>query len=376
MTLQLQQYFETLIQCVATFYFSVSLMLAFIKSPGGDIYRPYRQSKRMLTVAFASMSANLFAWCVMTTGNWVQFNYAIACIDIILFYLEELLLCYSFCHILSNSFLSRRRITKDAAQMGAASMLVLAPLLPSLAAHWRMCLLTAVIIMVENIAELALLFRKQYKLNGELLDNYFSDDTHRFVRWTSRSIVLLIISWVFALVTMFTNVYVNWVFQIYMVSLNLYIAVNFINFAPAYGNIARAYLPEDTSDTEPAANCENSSNTDTESNTLAEKITTWVEAKKYVGAQFTIDELANALGTNKNYLSFFINERYGMNFSAWVSRLRVEEAKRLMAANPCRKLEDIAYQVGFSSPSYFSKVFSLHEGVAPTVWRKEKSTRK
>lgn len=377
MTLQLQQYFETLIQSVATFYFAISLMLAFIKPPIGDIYRPYRQSKRMLTAAFASMATNLFAWCVMTTGDWMQFNYAIACIDIILFYLEELLLCYSFCHILNNSFLSRRRIIKDAAQMCAASLLALAPLLPSLATHWRMCLLTAVIIMVENIVELALLFRKQYKLNGELLDNYFSDDTHRFVRWTSRSIMLLIVSWVFALVTMFTNVYVNWVFQIYMVSLNLYIAVNFINFAPIYGSIARAYLPDDNnSSTDDNDNDTPEDKAETERNTLAEKITAWMEAKKYVGAQFTIDELANALCTNKNYLSFFINERYGMNFSAWVSKLRVEEAKRLMAADPCRKLEDIAYQVGFSSPSYFSKVFSLHEGVAPTVWRKKQNTMK
>lgn len=378
MILRLQQYFEILIQCVATFYLTISLMLAFIKSPGSDIYLPYRQSKRMLMAAFASMAANLYAWCIMTTGNWMQFNYAIACFDIILFYLEELLLCYSFCHILNNSFLSRRRVAKDASQMGVASLLVLAPLTPALTQHWRMFLLAAVIIMVENIVELALLFRKQYKLNGELLDNYFSYDMHRFVRWTSRSITLLIVSWMFAIVTMFTDVCVNWLFQIYMVSLNLYIAVNFINFAPEYGNIARAYQLDspdgDTSDT--GNNPTGTDNTDdTTRNTLANKITAWVEEKKYAGTQFTIDELANALGTNKNYLSYFINERYGTNFSAWVSRLRVEEAKRLMAANPCRKLEEIAYQVGFSSPSYFSKVFSLHEGVSPTVWRKGKKTR-
>lgn len=375
MILQLQQYFEILIQCVATFYFAISLMLAFIKSPGSDTYRPYRQSKRMLVAAFASMAANLCAWCIMTTGDWMQFNYAIACVDIILFYLEELLLCYSFCHILNNSFLSRRRLAKDASQMGMAALLVLAALTPALSQHWKMFLLAAVIIMMENIVELALLFRRQYRLNGELLDNYFSYDTHRFVRWTSRSITLLIVSWVLAIVTMFTDVYVNWLFQIYMVSLNLYIAVNFINFAPAYGNIARAYQLGNPGDG--ANNTDNNSTGtyDTERNTLASKITAWVEAKKYVGAQFTIDELANTLGTNKNYLSYFINERYGMNFSAWVSNLRVEEAKRLMTANPCRKLEEIAYQVGFSSPSYFSKVFSLHEGVSPTVWRRGKKTR-
>ena len=42
-----------------------------------------------------------------------------------------------------------------------------------------------------------------------------------------------------------------------------------------------------------------------------------------------------------------------------------------MSADTERKLEDIAYQVGFSSPSYFSKVFSFHEGMSPTVWKKK-----
>ena len=96
-----------------------------------------------------------------------------------------------------------------------------------------------------------------------------------------------------------------------------------------------------------------------------------MEAKEYVGSQFTIDELATKLGTNKGYLSFFINEHFGTNFSVWVSGLRINEAKQLMTANPERKMEDIAYTVGFSSPSYFSKVFASHEGKSPTVWRRE-----
>ncbi|MEE0671056.1 helix-turn-helix domain-containing protein [Prevotella sp.] len=49
----------------------------------------------------------------------------------------------------------------------------------------------------------------------------------------------------------------------------------------------------------------------------------------------------------------------------------MNEAKQLMTANPDRKMEDIAYTVGFSSPSYFSKVFASHEGMSPTVWRRE-----
>ena len=74
-------------------------------------------------------------------------------------------------------------------------------------------------------------------------------------------------------------------------------------------------------------------------------------------------------GTNHTYLSRFLKETHGVNFSEWVSGLRVSKAKELMRKNPKDKLENVAYLSGFSSLSYFSKVFSHLEGVSPARWR-------
>lgn len=368
---QLQECFEVIALCVASIYLTICICIGFFKAPKDELYRPYRQSKRMLTAALASMAINLIMWRILTTGDWSKFNYGIAILDVVLFYFEELMLCYSFCHILNNSFLTRRRITKDVTQIVIATVLVLLPLIPGLQHLTQYFFIVALIVMVVNISELAFLFRKQYKLNGEMLDKYFSNDMHYFVRWTSRSITLLIISWVFALVTLFTNVYVNLVFQAYMITLNFYIAINFANFCTKYGDIARAYLPAGEDPEDIIVKPKETDSQTIEVHTLEQRINTWMEAKEYVGSQFTIDELATKLGTNKGYLSFFINEHFGTNFSVWVSSLRINEAKQLMTANPERKMEDIAYTVGFSSPSYFSKVFASHEGMSPTVWRRE-----
>ena len=368
---QLQECFEVIALCVASIYLTICICIGFFKAPKDELYRPYRQSKRMLTAALASMAINLIMWRILTTGDWSKFNYGIAILDVVLFYFEELMMCYSFCHILNNSFLTRRRITKDVTHILVATVLVLLPLIPGLQHLTQYFFLAALIIMVVNISELAFLFRKQYKLNGEMLDNYLSNDMHYFVRWTSRSITLLIISWVFAVVTLFTNVYVNLVFQAYMVTLNFYIAINFTNFCTKYGDIARAYLPAGEDPEDIIIKPKETDSQTIEVQTLEHRINTWMEAKEYVGSQFTIDELATKLGTNKGYLSFFINEHFGTNFSVWVSGPRINEAKQLMTANPERKMEDIAYTVGFSSPSYFSKVFASHEGMSPTVWRRE-----
>ena len=104
---------------------------------------------------------------------------------------------------------------------------------------------------------------------------------------------------------------------------------------------------------------------------LRPRITKWVESKAYMCEQFTIEELAAKLYTNKTYLSSFIREEYGMNFSGWIAHLRIEEAKRMMRENPDQKLIDVAFNVGFSSLAYFSSVFSKIEGVSPSVWLKK-----
>ena len=179
---------------------------------------------------------------------------------------------------------------------------------------------------------------------------------------------MCVVSWCLAIVTMFGDIYINWLYQFYVISLNVYIAVSFVNYAAKYGDLAKATVEDMGSEMiEPSAVPDSF----VENNTIDSRLQRWLNDKKYLYEQLTIDDLAQAIGTNKNYLSYHINEKYGMSFSSWIADMRICEAKRLMSENPDCKLETIAYSSGFSSASYFSKVFSLHEGMSPTRWRKE-----
>lgn len=102
---------------------------------------------------------------------------------------------------------------------------------------------------------------------------------------------------------------------------------------------------------------------------LEKRIEEWKEEKQYLTDQLTINDIAERLGTDRRYLSRFINEHYGINFSRWISEMRINEAKRLMEKEPDEGLEWVALQTGFSSLSYFSKVFSQVVGVSPKKWR-------
>ena len=47
-----------------------------------------------------------------------------------------------------------------------------------------------------------------------------------------------------------------------------------------------------------------------------------------------------------------------------------QHTREYMLAHPNVKQEEVALHSGFSSSSYFSKVFSREEGITPVLWRK------
>ena len=58
----------------------------------------------------------------------------------------------------------------------------------------------------------------------------------------------------------------------------------------------------------------------------------------------------------------------GSTFKEYLSMVRVEESKRLLA-NTDYSLIDIAVATGFQDQSYFSKVFKRYTGLTPGQYR-------
>ena len=58
----------------------------------------------------------------------------------------------------------------------------------------------------------------------------------------------------------------------------------------------------------------------------------------------------------------------GVNFTDYVSRVRIEKAKDLLL-NPNLRISEIAYVVGFQSLTHFNRVFKRILGQSPTDYR-------
>ena len=75
------------------------------------------------------------------------------------------------------------------------------------------------------------------------------------------------------------------------------------------------------------------------------------EGKPYLNPKLKITDMCRQLGTNRSYLSTFINREYGMNFSRYINRLRLEELERLRTdpAQKGVKAMELIQHAGFNS---------------------------
>lgn len=160
----------------------------------------------------------------------------------------------------------------------------------------------------------------------------------------------------------------------------IYAFVCVINFSLNYNKVAVAITPGELGGND--ANLpENADNEDTMSSTtslndslrdiLHEKTQRWIERGGYRTPGITIEHVARDMGTNRSYLSRYLNELRHVNFYEWVAQLRIEEAQSLMRTHPSMLIEQIASRVGFTSASTFSSTFKKIVGITPNKWRNQ-----
>jgi len=78
----------------------------------------------------------------------------------------------------------------------------------------------------------------------------------------------------------------------------------------------------------------------------------------------SLEEAAGQIGLTPEYLSSLFLKETGRNFSAFVTDLRIEDDKRLLASRGARIFE-VAQKVGITDPRYFCRVFRKHTGLSP-----------
>ena len=95
--------------------------------------------------------------------------------------------------------------------------------------------------------------------------------------------------------------------------------------------------------------------------------------RRNLGEEIAIDDLARAALFSKFHFSRVFHRVTGLSPGHFLSALRIQEAKRLLATTPM-SVTDISHRVGYASVGSFTTRFTHSVGASPTLYRQYSRT--
>ena len=100
---------------------------------------------------------------------------------------------------------------------------------------------------------------------------------------------------------------------------------------------------------------------------------TLTQILRYIQMNYSVDltaeELCRLFGCSRSYFSHTFRRETGKSFREYLTDVRFEHAKKLLAFSHLNVTE-ISYAIGYADSNYFSNVFKKKEGVSPLTYRK------
>lgn len=88
---------------------------------------------------------------------------------------------------------------------------------------------------------------------------------------------------------------------------------------------------------------------------------------------FDLEDLADKCNLSVSRFKHLFKEETGIPPAEYIIRKKVEKAQELIEEQEL-SIKNIAYDLGFSSPAYFSTVFKQYNGYSPTLHKRDKKS--
>ncbi|WP_299184732.1 AraC family transcriptional regulator [uncultured Aquimarina sp.] len=82
----------------------------------------------------------------------------------------------------------------------------------------------------------------------------------------------------------------------------------------------------------------------------------------------SIEQIADQLSVSQRYLSDTLKKESGKTSTEHLQLYLIDEAKNVLL-NPGKTISEVAYELGFEYPPYFSRLFKKKEGISPKEFR-------
>lgn len=87
--------------------------------------------------------------------------------------------------------------------------------------------------------------------------------------------------------------------------------------------------------------------------------------------EITLNKIADKVFVTPNYFSRIFKEEVGENFTSWVNKYRVAQAKKMIKNNREMKFYQISEAVGFNDYKYFSTIFKKYTKMTPSEYKRK-----
>lgn len=100
------------------------------------------------------------------------------------------------------------------------------------------------------------------------------------------------------------------------------------------------------------------------------------KARNYIDSHYnkkdiSLDEVSRSVDISSYYFSKIFKEETGRNFVEYLTEIRMNRARELLAGTEL-SMKEICGEVGYSDPNYFSRIFKKHTGLTPTEYKEKK----
>ncbi len=92
-------------------------------------------------------------------------------------------------------------------------------------------------------------------------------------------------------------------------------------------------------------------------------------AVEYANPELNIESTAASLATTRAQINKILKSELGLTYTAYINKLRLTEAARLLTEEPGLSVKQIALGVGFANVTYFNVLFKKEYGCTPKSFR-------
>ncbi len=229
---------------------------------------------------------------------------------------------------------------------------------PNFSNVWYYSLLFFYTISLVFTAHIFLKHHRNYK---KRFNNYFTGNSRDNLQWVYHANICILLASVGVIIFCIVSEKITNILPILAIPFYTFYAVHFLNYANIFKYV-RPIVEEETNKVIKASPITFSQ--------IGNSVGEWEKKKLFLNHNLTIAVVAAQISTNRTYLSSYLNVYREMTFKEWINSLRIEEAKRIIAAEKRITLDDICERTGYADKSYFSKCFQRYTGMTVKQWKK------